>query len=142
WSTGRSIMLTGGRWLAVYLKRHYRLPWWHGLLAVVRPEASWSQALQEWRHLQWAKAQGLPVPEAVAAGEYIGPWGRFQSFMAVEELTGMVPLHEAIPAAAEQLDPGAFRLWKRGLIAELARLVRGLHERRRFHKDLYLCHFY
>ena len=52
------------------------------------------------RHLEWARRQGLPVPAVVAAGESIGPWGRLQSFLAVEELTDMLPLHEAIPAAA------------------------------------------
>jgi heptose I phosphotransferase len=84
----------------------------------------------------------MPVPATVAAGEYIGPWGRLQSFLAVEELADMVPLHEAIPAAAENLPPEKFRDWKRGLITELARLTRALHGRRRFHKDLYLCHFF
>jgi heptose I phosphotransferase len=132
----------GGRQLVVYLKRHYRLPWWRGLLALVRPDAPWSPALQEWEHLEWARAAGLPVPVAVAGGEYIGPWGRLQSFLAVEELSGMVPLHEAIPAAAARLDPDAFRRWKRGLTDEMVRLTLDLHRRRRFHKDLYLCHFY
>jgi heptose I phosphotransferase len=132
----------GGRRLVVYLKRHYRLPWWRGLLALVRPDVPWSPALQEWEHLEWARAAGLPVPVAVAGGEYIGPWGRLQSFLAVEELSGMVPLQEAIPAAAARLAPDALRRWKRGLIDEMVRLALDLHRRRRFHKDLYLCHFY
>src|SRR5205085_6601985 len=99
-STGRWVLETGGQRLAVYLKRHYRLPWWQGWLATLWPEAGWSPALEEWHNLEWARAHGLPVPAAVAAGEFIGPWGRFQSFLAVEELYGMLPLHEAIPAAA------------------------------------------
>src|SRR5262249_20691561 len=74
--------------------------------------------------------------------EYIGPWGRLQSFLAVEELAGMLPLHEAIPAAAAALPTRIFALWKRGLTAELARMVRSLHRGYWFHKDLYLCHFY
>jgi heptose I phosphotransferase len=141
-STGRWILERDGRRLAVYLKRHYRLPWWRGLLAAVWPGAGWSPALQEWRHLEWARLQGFAVPAAVAAGEYIGPWGRLQSVLAVEELTSMLPLHEAIPAAAVQLEPARFLQWKRKLVAELARLTRRLHDRRHFHKDLYLCHFY
>lgn len=141
-STGRWVLQTQGRRLAVYLKRHYRLPWWRGWLATLWPGFGWSPALQEWRHLQWARAQGLPVPATVAAGEFIGPWGQLQSFLAVEELTGMLPLHEAIPAAAQRLQPAEFQRWKRGLTGELARLVRHLHGRRSFHKDLYLCHFY
>jgi heptose I phosphotransferase len=35
-----------------------------------------------------------------------------------------------------------FHRWKSGLVVEMARLVRQLHEKRYFHKDLYLCHFY
>jgi hypothetical protein len=143
---GRSIarwtLENHSRHLTVYLKRHYRLPRWRGLLATIWPNAGWSPALQEWHHLHWAKARGMPVPTALAAGEYIGPWGRLQSFLAVEELTDMLPLHEAIPAAALRLDATTFRHWKRTLGAEVARLTRALHARRYFHKDLYLCHFY
>jgi len=141
-STGRWVLETADGRLAVYLKRHHRLPWWRGLLAALWPDGGWSPAVQEWDRLEWARGAGLPVPWAVAAGEYIGPWGRLQSFLAVEELADMVPLHQAIPAAAAALGPEAFARWKRGLLAELARLTRALHDRRRFHKDLYLCHFF
>jgi heptose I phosphotransferase len=141
-SIGRWILTTNGRRLIVYLKRHYRLPWWSGLLALLRPGRGWSPAAHEWDHLEWASANGLPVPSAAACGEQIGPWGRLQSFLAVEELTGMIALHEAIPAAAERLDGANFSRWKCGLAAEMARIVRAFHDRNHFHKDLYLCHFY
>ena len=65
--------------------------------------------MQEYRHLEWAREQGVPVPAAVAAGEFIGPWGRLSSFLAVEELTDMLPLHQAIPLAASQLQADVFR---------------------------------
>jgi heptose I phosphotransferase len=141
-STGRWLLQARGRRLAVYLKRHYRLPWWQGLLAALWPSGAWSPALQERRHLEWAQEQGLPVPKVVAAGEYLGPWGRLQSFLAIEELNGMLALHQAIPLAARTLEPAAFRRWKAGLVQEVARLARFLHDRSYFHKDLYLCHFY
>jgi heptose I phosphotransferase len=141
-STGRWVLHEGERRLAVYLKRHYRLPWLHGLLATLWPGGGWSPGWAEARHLEWARRLGLPVPAVVAAGEAIGPWGRLQSFLAVEELTGMLPLHQAIPAASRQMDSRAFAAWKRGLLGEMARLTRALHQRRTFHKDLYLCHFY
>lgn len=141
-STGRWILEKNGRTLGVYLKRHYRLPWWSGILAALWPGRRWSPALQELDNLSWARANGLPVPAPVAAGEYIGPWGRLQSILAVEELAGMLPLHQAIPEAARTLDPCAFRRWKRGLAVELARLAQEFHRRRVFHKDLYLCHFF
>ncbi len=144
---GRSI----GRWtlksaageqLVVYLKRHYELPRRHGLLARLFPSSAWSPGLQEWEHLQRAAAAGLPVPRAVASGEFRGPGLKLQSFLAVEELTGMLALHEAIPLAYRRLAPEVFAIWKRGLIREIARLSRELHRQRLFHKDLYLCHFY
>jgi heptose I phosphotransferase len=142
-STGRLVLETDdGQRLVVYLKRHFRLPWWRGLMALIRPRGTWSPGLQEWEHLQWAQAHGLPAPHAVAAGEYIGPWGRLQSFLAIEELTDMVPLDEAVLAAASRLDAAIYRRWKRGLVAEMARVVRVMHERKRFHQDLYLCHFF
>lgn len=141
-STGRWVVTTEGKSLAVYLKRHYRLPWWRGVFAALWPDAGWTPALEEWRHLEWARAQDIPVPTAVAACEYIGPWTRLRSFLAIEELAGMLPLHRAIPAAAALQPPDRFARWKRGLVAEMARLVRLLHDQRRFHKDLYLCHFF
>ncbi len=131
-----------GRSLVVYLKRHYRLPRSSGLLAALFPWRAWSPGLQEWEHLGWAREHGLPVPRAVAAGESIGPWCKLQSFLAVEELTGMLPLHEAVPLAQKQLEPTTFAAWKRSLACEMARLTRIIHDRSVFHKDLYLCHFY
>jgi Lipopolysaccharide kinase (Kdo/WaaP) family len=141
-STGRWVLESEGRTLAVYLKRHYRLPWWQGLLATLWPGGDWSPAFQEYHHLQWARAQGLPVPRVVAAGEYLRPLAKLQSFLAIEELTGMLALHQAIPLAACQMEVNEFRRWKVGLVQEMARLTRFLHDRRYFHKDLYLCHFY
>ena len=141
-STGPLGARNRGQTLSVYLKRHYQLPWWQGLMATLWPAGDWSPALQEYRHLQWAQGQGLPVPRIVAAGEYLKPFGKLQSFLAIEELAGMLPLHQAIPRAARLLEPWTFRRWKAGLVREMARLTRILHERRYFHKDLYLCHFY
>lgn len=141
-STGRLVLTRDGRRLSVFLKRHYQLPFWQGLLAALWPGRGWSPAVQEWERLEWARRQGMPVPATVAVCEYIGPWGRLQSFLAVEELSGMVPLHRAIPAAQTKLSPADWLRWKRGLVVELARLARELHGRRWFHKDLYLCHFF
>ena len=142
-SIGRWTLSDGnGRTLVVYLKRHFVLPRWHGLLARLFPGGAWSPGLQEWEHLKWAEGAGLPVPRAWAGGELRGPGLKLQSFLAVEELTGMLPLHEAIPLAFERLPAAEFAVWKRRLIVEMARLSRELHRRRRFHKDLYLCHFY
>jgi heptose I phosphotransferase len=141
-STARWVLQAPTGKLVVFLKRHYLLGRWRGLLATLFPRAGWSPAMQEGRHLEQAAAFGVPVPRAVAAGEHIGPWGRLESFLAVQELTDMLPLHQAIPAAAGRLSPAEFVHWKRSLAIELARLARALHDRRLFHKDFYLCHFF
>jgi heptose I phosphotransferase len=141
-STGRWIVKAAGKQLAVYLKRHYALPRWRGWMATLWPSRNWSPAMQEYHNLKWARTAGLLVPKVVVAGEYVGPWGKLQSFLAIEELTDMVPLHWAIPRAKQLLDPRSFCTWKKGLVRELARLARFLHDRNYFHKDLYLCHFF
>lgn len=131
-----------GRTLVVYLKRHYVLPRKDGLLAVLWPRKAWSPGLSEYEHLEWASAQGLPVPHAMAAGELVGPKGALQSFIAVAELTNMIGLHEAVPHASTRLDASAFQQWKDTLGAELVRLSHGFHGRHTYHKDWYFCHFY
>ena len=141
-STGRLILERAGQRLPVYLKRHFHLPRWHGWLATLWPRGAWSPGMRERRNLLDAAAHGLPVPKVVAAGEWIGPRGKLQSFLAIEELVGMRPLHRAIPQAKERMTPAEFCRWKQGLAAEMARLARLLHERRCYHKDFYLCHFY
>lgn len=141
-SIGRLTLEEETRRLVVYLKRHYVLPRRHGLLATLFPRGAWSPGWQELGNLQQARALGLPVPEVAAAGEFVGPHGRLSSFLAVEELADMLPLHEAIPLGRQLLPDERFTRWKAGLAAEMARLTRQLHDARWFHKDLYLCHFF
>lgn len=141
-STGRWVLEAPGKQLSIYLKRHYCHPRLAGLCAILWPSGDWSAGMTERRNLEWAISQGIPVPRVVAAGEFMGPWGDLKSFLAIEELKDMLALHQAVPLAARQLDPVMFRTWKAGLTREMARLARMLHDRDRFHKDLYLCHFF
>jgi heptose I phosphotransferase len=128
--------------LSVYLKRHDCLPWAARLAALVDPAGRHSPASAEWAHLERARALGIAVPEVVAAGERIGPWGKLQGFLMVEELAGCLPLNEALPELAATLDPRRFAALKRELVAEMAEIAARLHGVRVFHKDLYLCHFF
>ncbi|GAC1450625.1 MAG: lipopolysaccharide core heptose(I) kinase RfaP [Isosphaeraceae bacterium] len=128
--------------LPVYLKRHDRLPWLARLAALVDPGGRHTPGGAEFAHLARARSLGLRVPEVVAAGERIGPWGKLQSFLIVAELTGSLPMNEAIPWLKERLDCGAFERLKRGLAREMAEAAAMLHRARIFHKDLYLCHFF
>lgn len=128
--------------LSVYLKRHYRLPWPARIGALLNPAGKFTPAAAEWAHLRTARAIGISVPDVVAAGERIGPWGELQSYLMVAELMGCEPLHEAIPARSATMRPAAFLRFKRELITEMVEITSRLHARRMFHKDLYLCHFF
>jgi heptose I phosphotransferase len=141
-STCRVRFDSPGGSISVYLKRHDRLPWHTRLAALINPRGQHSPGAAERAHLERARTLGIAVPEVVAVGERIGPWGALQSYLMVLELTGCLPLHEAIPALAESLDAAAFATLKREVIAEVAAIAATLHRARVFHKDLYLCHFF
>jgi heptose I phosphotransferase len=141
-STARYVFHTPAGPLPVYLKRHYRLPLRSRIAALLDPGGRHSPASAEWAHLERVRALGVAVPETIAAGERIGPWGALQSYLVVAELTGCDPLHEAIPALARGLDSAAFAARKRAIVAAIADIAAKLHRAGVFHKDLYLCHFY
>ncbi len=128
--------------LSVYLKRHYRLPWTSRVAAVVMPSRRFTPGGSELEHLEKARSLGVRVPDTVAAGERIGPWGVLQSFLMVAELTGCRELNEILPGMSVAMDPREFARLKRELIAEMAGIAARLHGARVYHKDLYLCHFF
>jgi heptose I phosphotransferase len=141
-STARVVLHKTDRPLAVYLKRHYKLPWPSRLAALIDPSGRHSPASAEWTHLERVRALGIPVPEVVAAGERIGPGTDLTSFLMVAELTDCEPLNESLPQLADRLEAKAFERLKRIVIEELARMTANLHAASVFHKDLYLCHFF
>jgi heptose I phosphotransferase len=141
-STARVRFDTGSASLSVFLKRHYQLPWLNRLAALVHPTGRYSPASAEWAHLERARGMGIAVPEVVAVGEWVGPWGALRSYLMVAELVGHTPLHEAVPDLASSLDPASFASLKRSLVIEMAEITAKLHSAHAFHKDLYLCHFF
>lgn len=138
---GRSIarwtLTTANGEISVFVKRHYRHCLWTLLSPLGRSDAD-----REWHHLQKAGALGVPVPRPLALAEWSRWPGRLQSALVLEELAGMMPLHEAIPLACKTLTRPEFKRWKRNMIMELVRLTKRLHDRGYFHRDLYLCHFF
>jgi len=141
-STARVVLETADRPLAVYLKRHFRLPWPARLAALLDPAGRHSPAAAEWSNLKRVRALGIEVPDVVAAGERIGPRADLRSFLMLAELSGCSPLNELLPQLASRLDARAFATLKHRLIEEMARITAALHTTRIFHKDLYLCHFF
>lgn len=141
-STARVVFHGEHESISVYLKRHYRLPWMARLAALVHPTGRYTPGSAEFAHLNRARELGLPVPEVVAAGERIGPWGRTESFLMVAELTGSWALNELLPDLVRELTPQAFNRLKRELTREMAEIAATLHQASVFHKDLYLCHYF
>jgi heptose I phosphotransferase len=141
-STARVRFDQGSASLSVFLKRHYQLPWLNRLAALVHPAGRHSPASAEWAHLERARSLGIVVPEVVAVGEWVGPWGALRSYLMVAELVGHAPLHEAIPDLARTLEPSVFARLKRAIVIEMAEIAAKLHRAHAFHKDLYLCHFF
>ena len=131
-----------GSKLSVYLKRHDKLPWFSRLAAVLDSSKGHTPASVEWSHLERARSLGIPVPEVVAAGEWVGPWGKLRGFLMVKELVGADELNVALPRLAESLPADVFARFKRELIREMAQIIARLHGSSHFHKDLYLCHFF
>lgn len=128
--------------VSVYLKRHYRFPWWVRFAATLWPGRAWTAARREWQNLLQASSAGVRVPRPVAVGEFIGPFCRLASYLMVAELVGQQALHEYFPHAATVLTPNQFRRHKRDILTQAAQLTKRLHATGLFHKDLYLCHFF
>jgi heptose I phosphotransferase len=128
--------------LSVYLKRHYRLPLLARVGALLLPSRRFTPGASELAHLERARSLGVAVPDAVAAGERIGPWGTLQSFLMIAELTGCRELNEILPDLSGTMAPDDFARLKRELVAEMARIAARLHGAKVYHKDLYLCHFF
>ena len=128
--------------LSVYLKRHYRLPMLARVFALIHPTGRHTPGASELAHLEHARSLGVRVPDAVAAGERIGPWGTLQSFLMVAELAGSRELNEVLPGLYQTMAAEDFARLKRELIAEMAGIAARLHRAHAYHKDLYLCHFF
>ncbi len=128
--------------LSVYLKRHERMPWPTRLASLLNPAGRYTPAGSEWSHLQTARSLGVRVPDVVAAGERIGPWGHLQSYLMVAELVGSRELNEVLPGLARSMPPAEFARLKRELTRELAAIAARLHNAGCYHKDLYLCHVF
>jgi heptose I phosphotransferase len=141
-STARVILKRADRPLAVYLKRHFRVPWPSRVAALLAPAGRHSPASAEWARLEHARGLGIDVPDVVAAGERIGPRASLSSFLMLAELTGRQAINEALTVLVDRLQPTDLAALKRRAIVEMARITATLHAAHVFHKDLYLCHFF
>ena len=97
--------------LSVYLKRHYRLPWPIGSLALVQPEGAGTRRPRRsgrtWSGPEIPGDRGARSRRGRRADRPLG--GAPKSFLMVAELVDHAPLHEAVPELAGSLEPADLR---------------------------------
>lgn len=122
---------------AYFAKLHRGVGW--GVLLRYLRQLRWpvTDAGNEWRALGELEAAGVPTMKRVAFGcRGWHPAGR-RSFLITEALENTVSLEDLCRTGRGH--PPSPRL-KRALIAEVARIARGLHRHGLNHRDFYLCH--
>jgi len=127
---------------AVYLKCQSRFRWMRRLLAAVHPKGFWTPALTELRNLVIAQRAGIDVPEPIGAIQRVGPRTRLAGVLAIRELAGHEPLHEALFRASERLPRKDYEPVLRNVLTAIAAVAARLHGAHLFHRDFYLCHFF
>lgn len=135
-STGRYRLDVGGQTLSLYVKKHYRLPWWRRLFGAA---SSFPGPLEQ-VYLEKAASLGIRVPEAVFAGA--DPSHPCGSILATRELEGYMPLHIYIPGPLARMPAFERRIRKRALIAQMVDMARRLHGQKLYHRDFYVCHMF
>ncbi len=95
-------------------------------------------AQNEWRAIKRLEQSGIRTMALVGYGKRGWNPARLQSFVVTEELTDTLSLEDFCRDWPNS--PPAYTL-KRGLIREVARIARTLHENGMNHRDFYICHF-
>jgi arsenate reductase-like glutaredoxin family protein len=126
----------GGR--GYFLKQHFGVGWreiFKNLLQWRLPVVS---AKNEWRAIQHCERLGVPTLEVMGFGCRGKNPAQLQSFLLTTELTHVISLEDFCKDWHSQ-PPEA--MLKRGLINDVARSARLLHDNGINHRDFYLCHF-
>lgn len=121
-----------------FVKIHRGVGWGEIAKNLLTARAPVLGAAREWTALRRLAEAGVPSMTAVAFGERGANPARQHSFLVTEELAPTVSLEDFCRDWPSR--PPAPRL-KRALIAEVARLVGGMHRAGVNHRDCYICHF-
>ena len=135
-STGRYRLKVGGDVLSLYVKKHYRLPWWRRMFGAAQ---SFPGPLEQ-AYLEKAASLGVRVPETVFSGA--DPSHPCGSILATRELEGYMPLHIYIPGPLARMPAAQRRRRKSALIARIVDMARRLHVQKLYHLDFYVCHMF
>jgi tRNA A-37 threonylcarbamoyl transferase component Bud32 len=96
-----------------------------------------SKAAAEWKTLRRCAEGGLPVPRPVAVAEKKSGLVLQDSCVIAEAVTGALPLNDYFAQRLPALAPAVARQLRTSLAANLAQLVRAVHNRGIFYRDLH-----
>ena len=122
-----------------YFAKLYRGVGWREILKnLVHLNLPVTSAQVEWQSIKRLEKLGVKTMRLVGYGKRGKNPARLQSFVITEELTNTISLENFCRPWPSS--PPPFFL-KRGLITEVARIAKKLHDRGMNHRDLYICHF-
>ena len=135
---GRRTLRTEVDGRGYFVKIHRGIGWGEIFKNLLTAKLPVLGAGQEWQAIQRLHQVGVPTMTAVAYGERGSNPAAQHSFIITEELAPTISLEDfSIDWVRQPPEP---RL-KRALIAEVARLVGGMHRAGVNHRDCYICHF-
>jgi heptose I phosphotransferase len=121
-----------------FLKQHFGVGWREIFKNLCQWRLPVVSAKNEWRAIQHCQRLGVPTLEIMGFGCRGANPAHYQSFLLTTELTHAISLEDFCKDWRSQ--PPSVAL-KRGLIQEIARTARLLHDSGANHRDFYLCHF-
>ncbi len=125
----------------VYLKRYHQPPAREQLRRMMSGDFRRGSARREARFARKLWELGVPTLTTIAFGQQMsGPIER-RGFLITDEVPG-ASLEKLADAAMADPTVGPSPRDKHEIIRQLALLTRRMHERRLFHRDLYLCHVF
>lgn len=135
---GRRTLRTEVAGRGYFVKIHRGIGWGEIVKNLLTAKAPVLGAGQEWAAIRRLTEAGVPTMTAVAFGERGANPAKQHSFIITEELAPTISLEDFCRDWPGR--PPAPRL-KRALIAEVARMVGGMHRAGVNHRDCYICHF-
>lgn len=121
-----------------FIKQHTGIGWKEIFKNLIQLKLPIFSAKNEWQAIQRLQHLSILTPTIKAYGcRGLNPAG-LQSFLLMEELTGMVSLEDLCRHWKTQ--PPSFSL-KQALICRVASIAKTMHENGINHRDFYLCHF-
>jgi hypothetical protein len=125
----------------LYLKRFLRPPVEAQVARMLLGAWRHSTAWLEWNNILRLQAAGVPTMRPIAFAEKMAGFWELGSLLCTEQVPGESLekwLPAGWPAAARTFGPA----WRKRAVAELAQLVRRIHQANLCHRDLYTSHIF